>query len=219
MDAETLHELTAAYALDALDELDEREYEGHLRGCARCREDLAELSEASAALAYGAPPAAPPKALRDRILADARAERANVVVIRPRWTLPLGAAAAVAAAAAIALAVWAVSLQGSRDDLQAALRIVGDPQARRLDKRLASVYVTPEGNAALVERLPRARSGKTYQAWVIRGGRARSAGTFDGRESVVVLRGHVSSGDVVGVSVEPAGGSPRPTHVLLLAHT
>ena len=33
MEADTIHELTAAYALDALDEREEREYEAHLARC------------------------------------------------------------------------------------------------------------------------------------------------------------------------------------------
>ena len=50
METDAIHELTAAYALDALDEADEREYEDHLARCPRCREDLASLGEAAAAL-------------------------------------------------------------------------------------------------------------------------------------------------------------------------
>ena len=217
MDTETLHDLTAAYSLDALDEHEAREYEQHLRDCPRCRGELAALSEASAALAYGVPAAAPPPALRERILAEARAERGdNVVALRPRWTIPLAAGAAVAVAAALALAVWAVSLQSSRADLEAALRIVGDPRAQRVDTRLASVYVTAGGKAVLVERLPRAEAGKTYEAWVIRDGSARPAATFDGDGGVVVLSRRVAKGDTVAVTLEPRGGSRQPTTEPLL---
>ena len=35
--ADGLHELTAAYALDALDDHETREYEEHLRRCEQCR--------------------------------------------------------------------------------------------------------------------------------------------------------------------------------------
>lgn len=212
MDTEALHDLTAAYALHALDDHEAREYERHLGGCPRCREELTALSEASAALAFVATPATPPPALRERILRDARAERpSNVVPLRRRWTIPLAASATLAAAAAVALAIWAVSLQQSRDDLREALRIVGDPKAQRVDGRLATVYVAPDGKAALVERLPGVATGKTYEAWVIRGGRARPAGIFDGRGTVVALEHQVAPGDVVGISIEPAGGSEELT--------
>ena len=46
-----IHDLTAAYALDALDEHEAREFEAHLAQCERCRDELARLSESAAALA------------------------------------------------------------------------------------------------------------------------------------------------------------------------
>src|SRR5439155_20966529 len=92
-----------------------REYEAHLSRCERCRDDLAAFSEAATSLAYAVDSPAPPPQLRDRILASARAERPNVVPLRPRWALPAAAAAVVAVAAAVALAVWATSLSGRLD--------------------------------------------------------------------------------------------------------
>src|SRR5919204_4643290 len=99
MGAQALHDLTAAYALDALDPDERREYEAPLARCKRCRTELASLSEAATALAYGVDAPAPPPQLRERILEHARAERANVVPLRPRWAVPAAAAAAVAVAA------------------------------------------------------------------------------------------------------------------------
>ena len=110
MEADALHDLTAAYALDALDPEDARRYEAHLAHCSRCHDELAELSEAAGALAYATEASAPPPALRARILDQARAERPNVVPLRPRWLRPVIAAAAVAACAAIGLGLWASSL-------------------------------------------------------------------------------------------------------------
>jgi anti-sigma-K factor RskA len=212
MDTETIHDLTAAYALDALDADEARAYEEHLRSCPRCRDELATLTDASAALAFGAPAAEPPRGLRERIVSAARAERPpNVVPLRPRWVYPVGAAAAVAAAAVVAVGIWAINLSRDLDRERAALRIVGDPTTHRYGTRLATVYVGRDGKTALVERLPRAESGKTYEAWVIRGGSTRPAAVFDGRSTVVLLRVRVRAGDSVAVSVEPHGGSKQPT--------
>src|SRR5690242_15880496 len=102
MDDSSLHELTAAYALDALDDEDAVAFRDHLRSCSRCRDELRSLTDTAALLAYGAPPADPPRELRDRILSTARAERPNVVPLRPRWAVPAAAAAAVAVAASVA---------------------------------------------------------------------------------------------------------------------
>src|ERR1700750_560612 len=102
------HADVASYALDALDPDEEREFEEHLASCEACREELASLREATAALAHGAVGPAPPPELQGRILADAADERPNVVSLPQRrsWTAPLAAAAAVAAAVAIGVGVY-----------------------------------------------------------------------------------------------------------------
>jgi anti-sigma factor RsiW len=121
MEADALHDLTAAYALDALDPEDARRYEAHLAHCERCHDELAELSETASALAYATEASAPPPELRARILEQARAERPNVVPLRQRWLRPVIAVAAVAACAAIGLGLWAVSLSGKLDRREAEL--------------------------------------------------------------------------------------------------
>src|ERR671930_1228862 len=100
MEADTIHELTAAYALDALDEREEREYEEHLARCPRCREELASFTETATSLAYGVESPTPPPDLRDRILVRARSERPNVVPLRPAWGSWAPAAAAAGGVAA-----------------------------------------------------------------------------------------------------------------------
>ena len=72
-----IHELTAGYALDALDPAEREAFEQHLDGCAKCQEDLAAFWEVSGALAVAAAGPEPSPELRDRILADARAEKQN----------------------------------------------------------------------------------------------------------------------------------------------
>ena len=103
MGDDAVHELTAAYALDALEPEEARGYEAHLAGCERCREELASLQTAASALAYAVEPARPPESLRGRILDAARAERPNnlrVLDTYRRRAVRLAAVAAVAACAA-----------------------------------------------------------------------------------------------------------------------
>jgi anti-sigma-K factor RskA len=177
MEADTIHELTAAYALDALDERDEREYEEHLARCPRCREELASFTETATSLAYGVESPAPPPDLRNRILERARAERPNVVPLRPAWRSWTAAAAAVAACAAIGLGIWAATLSRSLDRERSAkeqqaslLSIVSDPAARRftLSGAHGTLVVSQTGAGALLVSNPRpAPAGKIYEAWVI----------------------------------------------------
>ncbi|HEY7537025.1 MAG TPA: anti-sigma factor [Gaiellaceae bacterium] len=210
MDSEALHELTPAYALDALDEAEAEAYEEHLAGCPRCREELASLTGTVGALAYAAPPAEPPSQLRDRILEAARAERPNVVPLRPRWSRSsrlLVAAAAVAACAAIGLGVWNVALQNRLDSAESALRAVP------LEGANGSVVVGAAGRGVLVVAdLESAPAGKTYEAWVVHEGAATPAGLFGGGGTTIVrLEQPVPRGSVVAVTVERAGGAEQPT--------
>lgn len=224
MERDEIHDLTAAYALDALAPEEEQAFEEHLRHCAACRDEVAQLRETAADLATTAPAAAPPPALRERLLEQVRAERGNVVPLRPRWAIPAAAAAAVAACAAVAFGIWAATLDGSLHDRTSALRqrdrlvaVLADPAARRLPLGGGgAVVVTASGRAVLLTRLPAAPAGKRYEAWVLAGGPARPAGLFrGGAGSAFLLAAPVRAGARVGVTLEPFGGSPRPTGRIL----
>ena len=225
MEQTDVHELTAAYALDALDRSEADRYEEHLRHCSRCQEELASFWDVSSALALAAEGPPPPPELRGRILEQARRERPNVVPLRRRWVVPtLGSAAAVAAAAAVALAVWASSLSNSVDAERTALRaqeralaIVADPAATSValsgaDGRLV---VARDRRAAIVVRgLRPAREGRIYELWVAEeGGRPVRAGLFQGSEGVkaVAVERRVPPGAAVMVTEERAGGVEAPT--------
>jgi anti-sigma factor RsiW len=208
MGTDALHELTAAYALDALDPGEEAAYEEHLAHCVACQEELALLSGTASALALAAGAAEPPLALRGRILDAARAERSNVVPLRPRWTAPLMAAAAVAACAVVGLGAWNIVLHNRLGQTESALR--GVP----LKGAAGSVVLGANGRAALVvTNLSAAPTDRTYEAWVIDGTSVEPAGLFrgGGKTVVVELDHRVPHGASVGVTVEPAGGSPKPT--------
>jgi anti-sigma-K factor RskA len=189
------HDLTAAYALDALAPDEAEAYERHLSQCEECREQLAELNETAAALAFSAVAPAPPARLRASILEAAAAERTNVVpLMRRRW-VSRGLAVAAAAAACIAVGLGVSLSQSSH------------PPQRW------TVAVGQNGKATIsVSGLASAPQGKTYEAWVIPAGHAaRPAGLFSGSTSAVHLGGTVPQHAVVAVTLEPAGGSKKPT--------
>jgi hypothetical protein len=69
-------------------------------------------------------------------------------------------------------------------------------------------------SALLANDLPPAPDGKTYQLWYITGGNPTSAGLMSGSHASgewTVLDGRYSPGSTIGMTVEPAGGSKRPT--------
>ncbi|HET7567654.1 MAG TPA: anti-sigma factor [Gaiellaceae bacterium] len=234
MEPGTVHDLTAAYALDALAADEAEVYEAHLAQCERCREELASLTDTAGALAWAVDAPPPPARLREAILGAAAAERENVVPLRPR-ALPfrlVSAAAAVAACVAVGVGVWAATLSHSLSRERAArasdataVEILADDASRRASLSGGSgvVAVDPTGQAVLVvRRLPAAPSGKTYEAWVIpHGGSPVPAGTFagGGGTSVVRLRATVPQGAVVAATVERAGGVQAPTTTPIFSAT
>ncbi|MDX6409770.1 MAG: hypothetical protein QOE13_2841 [Gaiellaceae bacterium] len=225
MEANALHDLTAAYALDALDAGEARRYEAHLARCERCQNELAELSESAGALAYAGEAPAPPVHLRARILEQARSERPNVVPLRPRWLRPVAAAAAVAAVAAIGFGLWAFSLSSKLDRREAALdrqqrvaQILAQPGSHKISFSRGTLVVAPDGRGALVlTRLDDPGPGRTYEAWVADGGAPRPAGLFAGGTTISVpLDQPVRDGATVMITEERAGGTEAPSSAPLL---
>jgi anti-sigma-K factor RskA len=221
----SLHELTAGYALDALDPAEREAFEAHLEDCEPCQEELASFWEVTGGLAAAADGPTPSPALRERILDAARAEEQNVISISSRRrVLPvLASVTAIAAAVAIGLGIYAMSLNGQLDDSRAALSAQETAAAVLADTNTTSVpmnggsgkvVVNDAGSAVLVlNALPAAPSGKTYQAWVITDDTPVSAGVFAPSEdrAVVPIPQTVPAGSVVAVTIEPDGGVSAPT--------
>jgi len=198
MTNEDLHELVAAYALDALDADERSAYESHLADCEQCRADLHDLGGTVGALGLATEGPAPPAELRDRILVAAREEGpSNLVALRPRRTRDY-AAVAVVAAAVVGLAIG----------LYAALS--GGPT------RQLAVSVAGGVARATVSGFDTAPAGKTYELWVIEGKTPRPAGLFGGGgKQVVVLSRPAPGGSTVAVTLERAGGASVPTLPIL----
>ncbi len=226
-----LHELVAPYALDALDDDERERFERHLAECERCTTQLAELQEATSALAFAAEGPEPPASLRGRILEAARADGLGEVIAFPRrrWALPaVGALAAAAACAAIGLGIWATSLSHSldrertaKDSYARAFELLGSgAQTKSLTDAEGALLVTPGGGEAalVVCGLSPAPSGKTYEAWVIQDGAPRPAGLFRGGSGCppVLLEREVPSGATVAVTLERTGGVQKPTGRILV---
>jgi hypothetical protein len=98
--------------------------------------------------------------------------------------------------------------------------VVTDPGARLVQQKLpgggtATMVVADDRAVVGGAGLPALPSDRAYQLWRIRGSQITSAGLGPagnegtGRWSRLV--GDVQPGDVVAVSVEPAGGSAQPT--------
>lgn len=218
-----LRHLAAPYTLGALDDAERVRFEAHVSGCAECAAEVDALRDSLLVLARaGAAESPPPPELRGRVLsAVAREARTAPAPAQPaehgrrrRVALVLVPALAVAAA----VAVLVVVLTGGSNQPPALRRIAPYSTVALRGaggQRAGSVYVSLTGKAVALTSLPAAPAGKVYEAWVMVGGkvaRAEPAGLFrGGRKQYVVLRRDVHPGDVVGFTLEPAGGSSRPT--------
>ena len=230
-----IHELTAGYALDALDPEERSAYEAHLPGCEQCQSERESFWTTTEALAVAASGPAPSVALRERVLADVRAEPQVVVPFEPRRRrlVPvLAATAAIAAVVALAVGLWASDLSSQLDESQAALAreranaaVLAAPDARSvaLQTGTGRLVVNGDGHAVLVlDGIDPAPSGKTYELWIMPSGNvdeAGRAGVFPGQDGTEILGvdGVVRTGDVVAVTLEPAGGVDAPTTTPIVA--
>lgn len=220
-----------AYALGALDK-DEREVIAvHVKTCATCSRDLAQFEEALfEAAAIGAVNVDPPTDLRTRIVDRHRGAR---VPSASRWgdrviqflRNPVPAAVPIALAILLIVALGVVGASRQQADTSArALAGVADgrvvalaPQKNAPDAR-GAVVVPRSGDPYVVLQLSTPPTGKTWEAWVIKGQRPIAAGlSGSGGVFTIVLSAPVGAGDVVAVTLEPAAGSSAPTSDPVLA--
>jgi anti-sigma-K factor RskA len=221
-----LHSLAGPYALDALTEPERARFETHLVVCSTCRAEVAEF-RATAARMGAAVAQAPPPGLRARVLAEVAQTRQLPPPVpsrapesrRPRRRQFLLAAAAAGILGAGGVAAWVVQRASqSRDEL---LAILAEPDSVTKKSNVAgggqvTVVSSSRRDQAVIilEGVPKAPDNRTHQLWLINAaGAARSAGTVDVAESpkdVIVERG-VASAATVGLTIEPDGGSEKPT--------
>ncbi|WP_208028589.1 anti-sigma factor [Rhabdothermincola sediminis] len=231
-----IEELLGAYALDAVDADEALTLENHLRGCPRCRAEVAAHRETAALLVEDR--LEPPPELWDRVTAGmeevpppidlaqfARAER------RPSRATPWWLAAAAAVAVVLGAGSFVVQQQ-RHDQLQAALHsqevavevlaAFNDPGARLATLRsgdgqvhVRAVLLRDGTGYVLADRLPDLSGGRVYQLWAMVDGAPRSAGVLGAEPAMA--RFHASNATTaLAISIEPVGGAEQPTLPVLL---
>ncbi len=237
------HTLAGAYAMDSVPPSDRAAFEQHLAGCEPCRQEIRGLREATARLA-GAVAVQPPPGMRDAAAAAAARTRQLPPAVRAeagpwparaaaggRWLprLALGLAGALAAVA-IVLGVAVSGAQHRLDQAQLHSRAIATV-LNATDATMLTAKVSTGGTATVVmshreralvftaaglQPLPAAEG---YELWLMGPGGDRGAGMMPGSRpgsvGPMVVSG-LASGDQVGLTVEPAGGSPRPTSAPVL---
>ena len=231
MNHERFDELKEAYVLGALPEEERRELEEYLARHPERQAEVDELGAFAGLLALTPQEHEPPPALRRSIMSVVESEaRSSSARSEPRFAglrevfslQNLGLAAA--AVLVIGLFSWNMLLQGEVQDLQGRVaNLQESPQSRMValegtgdapQQGHAEVMILDDDRAVLMaEDMPRAPEGRTYQIWVIEGDVPEPGGLFEPRgESVAaVVEKPLDEGDIIAVSIEPAGGSQQPT--------
>ncbi|HEV7172101.1 anti-sigma factor [Pedococcus sp.] len=144
-----------------------------------------------------------------------------VVPLRRRRRVPWLLAAAAAVLVGIGGLAWSPWSHTAGSQLTATEQVLRADDAQRLQKTIGGAHATIVRSASLgqavliADKMPDAPTGKDYQLWLdIPGQGMVSAGLMprDAKQPVtVLLKGDARKAIGAGITVEPAGGSPKPT--------
>ena len=226
--SENLHTLAAAYALDSLTDVERRRFETHLTDCDTCTDEVRGMRETVTRLATAAAQD-PPETLRGRVLAQAaRTRQVPPRVARPGsararrmgWTL---SAACLVLAAVLGVATLRAEHTKQRVDTlnRDIAAVMAAPDARTVTAKVGPggngtvVASRSLGKAVIVMRgLPKLSAARTYELWLMGPRPPRAAGTMrppaKGDPRPVLATG-LGDATQIGITVEPAAGSQRPT--------
>jgi anti-sigma-K factor RskA len=241
MNHERFEDLKDAYVLGALPEEERLSFEEYLAAHPERQAELDELGAVAGLLAFSPQQQEPSPELRSRVMevveAEAEPQRVrgrstfarvgNFLSVR---SLALGAAALLV----IGLLSWNVLLQGQVEDLQGQVqdaqgqvqdlqaKVEQDQQSRTIalegswaDQGANAEVATIQNNQViLVARdMPSVPEDRTCQIWVISDDVPKPSGLFrpEGNMTVAPVTNSISNADVIAVTVEPAGGSKKPT--------
>ncbi len=224
-------DLIPAYALGALDEAEAAGVRAHLDTCALCQEELQAYEEAAGVLPLALPPDVPPPHLKAAVLsAIGSVERAPLAPQQPSamarlvaffrqplrvWALVGLLAVLVLGASNLALWREVQRLQGTQAQ---AMQVVVLSGTELVPQATGSMVIGRDGlvGTLVVDGLPQLDEAHEYQLWFIEDGQRTSGGVFkvseEGYGSLYIHAPRpVSSFSALGVTIEPAGGSPGPT--------
>jgi len=205
-----------AYVFGDVDAETRTQIEQHVAQCATCRTVAHEYAEVTRLLPYGLTPARPAPYLRARVLHEARRRPQTRHIARwlRQWRAGRHRVTVAWAPAVVLLLVlvgWAL-----RPAATEVAQLAGSPIAPRA---VAHLVVPRAGMRAQlsVAGLPPLPPDQNYQLWFVQPDQTRVSGgvfqvTATGTASVTIpLPADYGTYQRVGVTVEPAGGSPTPT--------
>ncbi len=231
---ERFEELKDAYALGALSGEERREFEEHLARHPGHQAEVDELIAVASLLALSPAEQEPSPALRKNLMRTVRAEASAPEPERRsifdgiRSFLGYRAlTAGVAVAAIIGLLGWNLLLHGEIQNLQSQPEVVqkqpdtAEPRVLEFQPAESASHASGElimfkgeRGVLVAKDMPQLPEGRVYQIWIIKDDKPKPSGLFqpDQEDPVAASLTHApSKGVIVAITVEPAGGSPKPT--------
>jgi len=222
-----------AYVLDILSEEETVQVAEHLSTCPACRTDLRTYQAAADELPLALVQTAPSIALKDRLMKSihSRQMQAAEVSHPTLWQQLAGLmkrsapAWGMALILVLALGNWALWQRLNQVSSQAAnsMRVVALANTMNAPTALGSLVISKNGEygTLVVENLAVLNATQQYQLWLVRDGQRVSGGVFsvnsDGYASLIINSPNpLDQYQTVGITVEPAGGSPGPTGAKVL---
>jgi anti-sigma-K factor RskA len=227
MDHGRFEELKDAYVLGALSEAERQEFEEYLAAHPERQAEVEELGAVAGLLALSPQEHEPPPQLRSRILEAVGGEATHAGEDRrSAWiwellsvrNLALGAAALLV----VGLFSWSMLLREEVQDLQASQQRTIVLEGSGVAEEVRAEVVVLEGGRAVLmaENMPPVPEDRTMQIWVIEDDNPEPGGLFEPDDTMVAvaITHPLRGADAIAVTVEPDGGSRKPTsHPMLTA--
>ncbi|MDQ3236634.1 MAG: anti-sigma factor [Actinomycetota bacterium] len=221
-------ELLDAYALGALSDEERREFEKNLTEHPQRQAEVDDLVAVAGLMALAPVELEPSSGLRKRLMRTVRASgAASEPTRRPLFNRLRdlfgyqALAAGAAAVALIGLLSWNVLLQGELQNFRSQPTVDAEPrvlefQAVESAGSASGELIVLEGQQGVLvaKDMPRIKEGQVWQIWVIEGDEPKPGGLFQPDQEDPVAASMTRSpgeGDIVAITVEPAGGSSAPT--------
>jgi anti-sigma-K factor RskA len=222
--------LVASYVIGAVPAEEAARIRSHIVTCDECMAEAEALAATSSTLALAVSPEAVPDGFADRVMARV-AEPDVAAQPSPRRARRWSPTAILSVAALlVVIAVFAAGWFDARSDLARNERVVDVVLDSKGGINLAGSgdavgkVVPSEGGGSLfvAQGLEAAPEDHTYQLWLMKGScadptaascRVHGSGTFDSEAGISVLRTSRSlkGYDRAAVTIEPEGGSAKPT--------
>jgi anti-sigma-K factor RskA len=224
-----VRDLIAPYVLGAVSADETARIRSHLLACEECLFEADRYSMVSSSLVLAVAPSPLPKGFADRVVERATTSEPpsgaepplGSAVRRRRWP---GHALAYAALLGIVAVLAGGLVADRRDDAmqQRAVQAVLHGQGMALrgpGGAVGRMVPTANGGLFVASGLDPAPEGHTHQLWFIEGSEPVSAGTFETSRglAVVTIDRSLEGVDAVAVTIEPEGGSRKPTTKPIIA--